>query len=91
MTASPRNFVLIGMSGTGKSRVGRLVAERLRWRLIDTDLEIERRAGKVYEALGAKERFRSVLYPDTGHVHTAAMRRETMAWFARWLRPGAGK
>lgn len=38
-------LVLIGFSGTGKSTVGRLVAERLGWDLLDMDDEIESRAG----------------------------------------------
>ncbi|HWV25184.1 MAG TPA: 3-dehydroquinate synthase [Thermomicrobiales bacterium] len=37
--------VLTGFSGTGKSTVGRLLAERLGWRLIDMDAEIERQVG----------------------------------------------
>jgi dienelactone hydrolase len=48
---------------------------------------IEERAGQVYERLGAKERFRSVLYPEVGHTYTPAMRAEMLAWFARWLKP----
>ncbi|MDQ3692660.1 MAG: 3-dehydroquinate synthase [Chloroflexota bacterium] len=36
-----QRIVLIGLSGTGKSSVGRLVAERLGWDAIDTDAEIE--------------------------------------------------
>src|SRR5262249_24703251 len=36
---------------------------------------IEERVSKVYAALGAKERFKSVRYPHTGHVHTAQMRK----------------
>jgi dienelactone hydrolase/lysophospholipase L1-like esterase len=48
---------------------------------------IEERVGGVYAALDAKERFRNILYKDTGHVHTPAMRKETLAWFARWLKP----
>ncbi len=42
----------------------------------------------MYRVLGAKEQFRSILYRDTGHVHTPAMRKETLAWFDRWLKPG---
>jgi shikimate kinase/3-dehydroquinate synthase len=37
--------VLIGFSGTGKSTVGRLTADRLGWHLLDMDAEIERREG----------------------------------------------
>jgi shikimate kinase/3-dehydroquinate synthase len=38
-------LVLIGFSGTGKSTVSRLVADRLGWSLFDMDAEIERREG----------------------------------------------
>lgn len=40
---TPRRIVLIGFSGAGKSTVGRIVADRLGWRLLDLDAEIERR------------------------------------------------
>jgi len=49
--------------------------------------DLEREVGKVYTAVGASDRFRSVLYPEVGHTVTAEMRRELLAWFARWLRP----
>jgi shikimate kinase len=55
VTKRPRNLVLIGMSGTGKSRVGRLVAERLRWRFIDTDLEIQRITGRSVQEIFAAD------------------------------------
>jgi hypothetical protein len=48
---------------------------------------IEEKTGAVYAALGARERFRSVRYPDVGHSYTPAMRKEVLAWFARWLEP----
>jgi len=47
---------------------------------------IEEKAGSVYKTLGAGEKFKSILYADTGHVHTPAMRAETLAWFAKWLK-----
>lgn len=40
------NVVLIGFSGSGKSSVGRMLAQRLGWELIDTDAEVERVSGK---------------------------------------------
>jgi dienelactone hydrolase/lysophospholipase L1-like esterase len=52
---------------------------------------IEEKAGAVYAALGARERFKNILYPDTGHTYTPQMRDETLKWFARWLKPGEGK
>jgi shikimate kinase len=59
----PRNLVLIGMSGAGKSRVGRLVAERLRWQFVDTDAEIERSTGRSVPEIFAADgeaRFRAI-------------------------------
>jgi len=49
MTAprSIRNIVLCGFMGTGKSSVGRLVAETLHFAFLDTDTVIEARAGKT--------------------------------------------
>ena len=41
------NIALIGFMGTGKSSVGRLVAEQLRFELVDTDELIEKRTGKT--------------------------------------------
>ena len=47
---------------------------------------IDEKAGAVYTAVGARDRYRSVLYPNTGHVHTAEMREETLKWFDKWLK-----
>ncbi|MGE5618252.1 MAG: shikimate kinase [Sphingomonadaceae bacterium] len=49
------NVVLIGFSGSGKSSVGRLLALRLGWELIDTDAEVERMAGKRIHQIFAEE------------------------------------
>lgn len=40
-----RSILLVGMMGSGKSVVGRALADRLGWELVDTDREIEQRAG----------------------------------------------
>lgn len=50
---------------------------------------IEEKAGHVYRTLGAGDSFRSILYPDTGHVYTPEMRLQMLAWFQRWLKPQA--
>jgi lysophospholipase L1-like esterase/dienelactone hydrolase len=52
---------------------------------------IEEKARGVYKALGAEDRFRSVLYPDVGHTYTPEMRKETLGWFEKWLKPGTGQ
>ncbi len=41
------NIVLIGFRGTGKSTVGKLLANRLKRDFIDTDEYIERTTGKT--------------------------------------------
>jgi shikimate kinase/3-dehydroquinate synthase len=41
-----KRLVLAGFSGTGKSTTGEVVADRIGWRLIDTDAEIQRATGK---------------------------------------------
>lgn len=46
MTAD-RKLLLIGMMGAGKTTTGRLLAERLGWPYLDTDLEVERQAGRT--------------------------------------------
>ena len=55
MTASDsRNIVLTGFMGTGKTTVGRLLAEQLGYEFVDTDRVIEERHGKIADV------FRSV-------------------------------
>ncbi len=46
MTGSPRQIVLVGLSGVGKTSVGRILAERLGWPFIDTDDLVTEREGK---------------------------------------------
>jgi dienelactone hydrolase len=48
---------------------------------------LEEKAAHVYRTLNAGANFRSILYPDTGHVYTPDMRLEMLAWFQRWLKP----
>ncbi len=49
------NIALIGFMGTGKSSVGRLVADTLRFTFLDTDTVIEARAGKPITDIFAQE------------------------------------
>jgi shikimate kinase len=57
MTAARQihNIALIGFMGTGKSSVGRLIAEQLRFPLVDTDEMIVSRAGKSIADIFAQE------------------------------------
>jgi shikimate kinase len=43
--AKANNLVLVGFMGTGKTTIGKLLAEKLSWSYIDTDILIEQKAG----------------------------------------------
>ncbi|TAJ20893.1 MAG: 3-dehydroquinate synthase [Dehalococcoidia bacterium] len=47
VTPAPRQIVLVGLSGVGKSTVGRLLAQRLGWTYVDTDDLVTAREGKT--------------------------------------------
>lgn len=49
------NLALTGFMGTGKSTVGRILAEQLHFDFVDTDELIERRAGKSIARIFAEE------------------------------------
>ena len=52
--AATRPVFLVGLSGSGKSTIGPLLADRLSVPFIDTDAEVERRAGRsVQEIFGS--------------------------------------
>ncbi len=59
---SARNVVLTGFMGTGKSTVGRLLAETIDYRFVDTDTMIEERHGPIPEIFSqhGEERFREM-------------------------------
>lgn len=50
-----RNIALCGFMGTGKSAVGRLVAEQLHFAFLDTDTVIEARTGKRIPQIFAEQ------------------------------------
>ncbi len=54
VAALPHRVVLTGFMGAGKSTVGRLLAQRLGWRFIDVDREIEDRAGMPVQEIFAR-------------------------------------
>jgi shikimate kinase len=72
-----RRLVLTGFMGAGKSTIGRLLAERLRWTFLDLDAHLEARAGatipQLFERHG-EAHFRrlesAALASALGHNHT---------------------
>ena len=52
---APRRVFLVGYRGSGKTTVGRLLAERLGWAFIDSDDEVEEAAGKPIAAVFAED------------------------------------
>src|SRR5690606_8890548 len=50
-----RNIVLTGFMGTGKTTVGRLVADFIRWKFVDADEEIVARVGRSIPEIFAQE------------------------------------
>jgi shikimate kinase len=54
--ANPSRIVLTGFMGAGKTTVGALLAERLGWNFVDSDREVEARAGatiaEIFERRG---------------------------------------
>lgn len=60
---------LTGLSGAGKSTVGRLLAERLGWQFLDTDALVEEAAGRSVAAI----------FRDEGEAAFRALEAEALA------------
>jgi len=68
----PRNLLLIGFMGAGKTTVGRALAARLGWATVDCDDLIEARAGKTIAAIFAEDgeaHFRDLESEVTADLH----------------------
>ena len=50
-----QGLALVGPRGTGKTTIGRILAERLGWPFLDADVELEGRVGRSIAALFADE------------------------------------
>jgi shikimate kinase len=71
-TEQPPNIVLTGFMGTGKSTVGRRLAERLGWPFVDTDAVIEADHGPI-----------PAIFAEQGEDRFRAIEREVAADLAR--------
>lgn len=67
-----RNIILTGFMGTGKSTVGRLLAERLGRRFVDMDAQIEANFGKPVAAIFAEEGEPTFRVAEAQLCHTLA-------------------
>ena len=61
-----KNIVLVGFMGSGKTTVGKLLAEQTGMPLVDMDTQIEERAGKTINEIFAQD----------GEPHFRALERE---------------
>jgi shikimate kinase len=66
---SGKNLVLVGFMGTGKTEVGRLLADSLSRRLVDTDRLLEERLGKPVRDI----------FRDHGEAYFREMEKEVVA------------
>jgi len=80
-----RNIVLIGMPHSGKSTIGRLLAQRLGRDLIDTDAEIAARAG-----MPVREIFRMHGEPYFRELEAQAIQEAAQAADGRIISTGGG-
>jgi len=55
MVSLTRHVALVGLPGAGKTRVGRMLAERLACRFADSDEEVERETGMTVSAIFARD------------------------------------
>lgn len=68
------NLYFVGFMGTGKTTVGRAVAQRMGFQLLDSDVEIERKAGKPIPEIFATQgepAFRAMEREFIEHGHPA--------------------
>jgi shikimate kinase len=74
----PDNIYLIGMMGSGKTATGKCLAEKLGWKFLDLDSEIEKKEGitipQIFATLGEpafREREHAALKKASGSEHYA--------------------
>jgi len=87
MPDRPSRIVLTGFSGTGKSLVAPLIAQRLGWELVDTDALVEQAAGRPIADIFARDgeaRFRDL---EADAVRQACARQNAVVAVGSYPRP----
>jgi shikimate kinase len=77
-TRQIRNIALIGFMGTGKSSVGRMIADQLHFNFVDTDELIEARAGKSISTIFSEDGEASFRKMEAAIVAELASRKRTV-------------
>jgi shikimate kinase len=80
--------VLVGLSGAGKTVVGRLLAARLAWPFLDLDAEVERVAGRPIADIFAQQGEQAFRDLESQATRSARVDRRTVVstgggWMAR--------
>lgn len=65
------NIILVGMMGSGKSTIGRALAQKLKWNFFDLDFEIEKEHGKI-----------SDIFKNQGEQYFRKIEKETLKRFS---------
>ena len=63
-----RSIALIGMPGSGKSTLGILLAKKLGWHFVDTDIGIQTRAGETLQQI----------VDDRGYMHLRSLEEQIL-------------
>ena len=74
-----KNIILIGMPGVGKSTVGVLLAKRLGFSFIDTDIHIQAREGKGLQEILNERGISSFCKLEEKHVLSVSCRSHVIA------------
>ena len=78
MANEPDNLYLVGYRCTGKSSVGRWVADRLKWRFADSDALVESLAGRTIAEIVAREGWQGFRSQERAAMIRLCLRSETV-------------
>jgi len=75
----PANVILIGMPGSGKSTIGVLLAKRLAWRFVDTDVVLQAGAGAPLKTIQARRGMAAFRRMEADSLRRLRGRRQVIA------------